>query len=141
MHEAVRLRWRLRQELLGSPAVFTVVGNPPSYSLLSDDRYGLFRGSSRNGYAYWATEFYVDGAIGQRQTTVSDVTAQWPITRISLLSNDAGIRGRHGELPDVWFGDVTLADGDTYPAVAPLKQFVQVGDIVLPWDRSVPVLT
>lgn len=128
-----------------NPAVFTVVGNEPTYALLNDGNYGMFRANSLNNWVYWSTEFYVDGAIGQRQTTVSDVTSEWPITKIGLVGGYAAagnnVYGWHGALSDMWYGDVTLVSGDTYPAVAPLKQFVQIGDLVLPWDRSTPVTT
>jgi hypothetical protein len=125
-----------------NPAVLGIVGEAePLYTIINAAAYMAFRANSRWAYCFLATEFYVDGCIGQRQTTVSDVTAEWPITRMSLVCSTGGTVGRHGEMSDMWYGDITLVNGDTYPAVAPLKQFVQVGDIVLPWDRSVPVMT
>lgn len=126
-----------------NPCVQAPIGNgvEPLYTAVNDTAYMSFRANGLPGFAFMSTEFYVDGCIGQRQILVNDFTLEWPITRIGLTSATSGVTGKIGEMSDMWFGDVTLVNGDTYPAVAPLKQFIQVGDLVLPWDRSTPVTT
>jgi hypothetical protein len=52
-----------------------------------------------------------------------------------------GFRGRLGSPSDIWWGLSALSDGDQYPDVAPLRQFVQVGDIILPWNSSTVMST
>jgi hypothetical protein len=43
-----------------------------------------------------------------------------------------------GLIADLWYGSVTLNTGDTYPN-STARTFVQLGDLVFPWDGSVVV--
>jgi hypothetical protein len=73
---------------------------------------------------------------GQRMTTSNDLDGNsWPMGAMGLASETATVRGRHGELVDIWWGSTTRIAGDHYPDTLP-RQFVQVGDIILPWDQT-----
>lgn len=54
-------------------------------------------------------------------------------------STNATVKGRVGNMIDIWTGLSSAPDGDTYPNDSS-RQFIQVGTFVFPWDGSVPVL-
>jgi hypothetical protein len=129
-----------------NPAVLTINSNSePLFITLNDTALAGMRANNINGYAIWTTEFCSTQTTGQLLTTVNCYTLEWPISKIGIAvtstGGTSGIYGFHGEFSDIWFGSVTPVSGDTYSILAPLKQFIQVGDVILPWDRSTPVLT
>jgi hypothetical protein len=125
-----------------NPSVICVIPiAEPLYTNLNDSPLGRIKALGLNGWCHYSTEFYVDGALGQKQTVVHSLTSEWPIGRIGLACITSGIYGRHGELSDVWFGATTPVNGDNYPASGTVKQFVQAGDLVLPWNQTTPVMT
>lgn len=85
---------------------------------------------------YWTSEGWADGMMGQRLTAGNDLENNgFPLSAIGLASETVTVYGRHGELFDIWWGDDAISDGGHYPGTTP-RQFVQVGDIVLPWDPT-----
>jgi len=85
---------------------------------------------------FWTSEAWVAGMMGERLTAGNDLDSNgFPLSAIGLASETVGVRGRHGELFDIWWGSNIVADGGHYPGLTP-RQFVQVGDIVLPWDPT-----
>jgi hypothetical protein len=89
---------------------------------------------------YWTAEGWkfdaTGSAAGQRMTWQNDLDSNgWPIAPIGLACETIGVRGRHGRLTDVWWGSTAIADGDHYPDTLP-RQFVHVGDLVLPWNGA-----
>ncbi len=70
----------------------------------------------------------------------NDLTSEWPLYPIGLYSETASHRGRHGTVFDLWFGSDGISTGDTYPNDA-TRTFIQLGQLVFPWNGSVPVLT
>jgi hypothetical protein len=130
-----------------NPAINTMCSTlEPTYAVLNDVARGYikatnFLGKTGNANCYYTTSFYVSGTVGERQTTVNSLSNAWPFTSIGLASMTTGFYGRHGKLSDIWFGSTTPANGDTYPSSGTLKQFVQAGDIILPWNQSTPVTT
>jgi len=49
--------------------------------------------------------------------------------------------GKVGNLPDVWWGQENVNTGDQYPSTGTLYQFVQLGDLIFPWDSTTVALT
>lgn len=77
---------------------------------------------------------------GQLLTAPNDISGEWPLFPIGILSTTLSARGRHGYLEDIWCASTTRATGDTYPASG-TKLFIGVGNLVLPWNPGVvPVL-
>ena len=76
--------------------------------------------------------------IGERMTSVNDVSGLYLLAPIGLYSDTASNKGRHGTIADLWWGTGNLSDGTTYPLDG-TRQFVQVGGLVLPWNRSNPI--
>jgi hypothetical protein len=132
------------------PAIYMCLVNAttPTYVNLNDSRWILMRAPNadgsgeKNGLCYLSTEFYNSGGVGQIQTTVNSITSEWPMTRMGIVCTTPGIYGRHGEVYDMWFGcTTTIANGDTYPGSGTTKQFVQINQIVLPWNTTTPLMT
>jgi hypothetical protein len=63
----------------------------------------------------------------------------WPVMPVGLvtLTNAAYAYGRNGELFDIWWAPTSRMTGHTYPADGS-NQFIQLGEMILPWDGSVP---
>jgi hypothetical protein len=63
----------------------------------------------------------------------------WPLFPIGLvtITNTAWAYGRNGELFDMWWGSTSRLTGYTYPADGS-REFIQVGEMVFPWDGSKP---
>jgi hypothetical protein len=72
--------------------------------------------------------------------SANDFDSSWPFFPIGIASTQASHRGRHGTLYDIWWGSSATASADTYPADGS-RQFAQLGNIILPWDGSTPLIT
>lgn len=59
---------------------------------------------------------------------------------ISLWSLTSTVEGKWGNLIDIWAGLTTVNDGDTYPNDTS-RQFICLGDFIIKWNGSAPVLT
>jgi hypothetical protein len=77
--------------------------------------------------------------IGQLELVANDASGDFPLVTCGITSVTVGARGRHGNIFDLWWGSTTPVTGDTYPNDA-TRQFIHLGNIVTPWDGSVPVL-
>lgn len=84
---------------------------------------------------YFSCEGYGSQSLGEIIAEANEISGGWPIMPIGLVSRTTGAKGRHGQLFDVWFGSTALNEGDTYPN-STAKTFVQVGNLVLPWNGS-----
>lgn len=123
-----------------NPFVWCWLVNTTTYATLNDA--AVFRGCHNSSWftAYLSTEGYVDGALGQRITVANDLSSDYAIAPVGILSDTPGLRGRHGNLYDLWFGSTTPTDGDKYPDTG-TKLAVTFGDLVFPWNGSSTVLT
>ncbi len=80
-----------------------------------------------------------NGALFQAQnggillSTAYDYTNERPVVPIALYATAAGAKGILGYTPDMWFADNNLDQGATFGAS---KQFISVGNYMLPWDGS-----
>lgn len=63
----------------------------------------------------------------------NEIDSSWPMVPIAFESYTVGVRGRHGTLQDMWFGSTSISTGDTYPNDSS-NQFVQFGNLILPWN-------
>lgn len=109
----------------------------PTYGYLNDVNSLTFSmAGAATTKLYYTSEFCVDSMLGQRQTTSADLDGgSWPMLPIGLFSNVSGRVGRLGALTDLWWGATAVADGDYYPADL-TRQFVQIVDIIVPWNGS-----
>lgn len=75
---------------------------------------------------------YVPGA--------NQISGEYDLARVGLFSfRQTGTNGFHGRMPDLYFSQDTLSDGDTFPGDG-TKTRVSLGGYVLPWNGSTPVV-
>jgi hypothetical protein len=126
-----------------NPAVkFVAYAGAPLYTTLNDV-------SSRaranilgsNVPVYLSSLAYVSGMLGQNLTVVNDITGCWPMVPVRLVTDTLLACGLVGTLSDTWWGSTGVVDGDTYPSTGTLKQFLHVGNLIIPWNQSTPLLT
>jgi hypothetical protein len=98
---------------------------------------GYARGAS-NMNLFMTTEGKQTSSILTASAVANDLSSEFPIFPVGCYSETASNRGRHGSLTDFWAGLTVMTEGDTYPSTGTLKQFVQFGVLVLPWNQSVP---
>ena len=111
----------------------------PTYGQLHNGPYTRARVSS-GGQAmtmYMTTEGAVSDAVGEYMSVPNEIIGEHSLTGIGLLSSNIGSRGRHGRIPDIWFSTDELPNGTTFPTGGS-RQFCKFGDVVVPWDGSVP---
>lgn len=65
-------------------------------------------------------------------------TGAYHLYPMGVASTDAAFRGRQGTVFDMWWKPLGMTSGDTFPANLSTKQFVVMGDIVLPWTGTPP---
>ena len=127
---------------LASPFVVGWIGQSPTFALLNDTSNGgrYFGMHGALGFsAFIATEGYtVSGTaypVGQRQTVQNEMSSAWSMTLAAVVGYTPSVKGRHGALYDLWFGEVNKTNCTTYPADHS-RQFIQFGHLILPWNSS-----
>jgi hypothetical protein len=66
-------------------------------------------------------------------SVANSFSGERPLWPMGLASTTANNIGRHGTVADLWWKPMGMVNGDSFPAAVETKQFVCVGDIVLPW--------
>ena len=77
-----------------------------------------------------------------QQLGMDELTGEWPMYPIGIVSTDVGYRGFWGRLKDIYVTPqhTTLIAGTTLPADGSRQWIHTGGDLVLPWDGSVPLV-
>lgn len=135
-------------EPLAGPWSTPFVGVVESSDAISDlptygnynDRAALHGVYSGEFLAYMTSEGYASAMAGENLTTVDSLSNAWVMCPIGVISTTALNNGRKGYLSDIWWGSTTRLTGDTYPNDGSY-QFVQFGDMILPWDGSTPLIS
>jgi hypothetical protein len=91
-------------------------------------------------YGRFTTEGWNADAVGQKITSPNDISGEWPLTKIGFFSTESSARGRHGRIADLWFTSTALSNGDTIEENpgAPTWEFAVFGDLVVPWNGTIP---
>lgn len=122
---------------------YATAGNFATYGFLHDANTRTFVGQGSTSGSVYLTSEALGGnnqAIGRVMTFGGDLDSGfWPFLPIGIYCSTAGLRGRLGELYDLWWGSVTPNDGDNYPADA-TRLFVQMNDLILPWGGGAALL-
>jgi hypothetical protein len=84
---------------------------------------------------YATSEGYIDGANGQKWGGANELSGEYPLYPWGLACFDVGMKGRMGELPDIWWSGTDLVNGHSFPDDNS-RQFMVWADIVTPWDGS-----
>ena len=89
---------------------------------------------------YCTSEMMGTSMLGQSIIYSDDDTGDWPFCSIGLVNTTGVHRGRKGEIVDLWWGSTAVATGTAFPSDAS-RDFVQFGDMIVPWDGSVPQIS
>lgn len=106
------------------------------YSLNTNS--GFFKGyhNSRVIPFYATTEFYLTDPLGTRITVPNDIDGSFPLSPIGLYSDTSGVRGRHGQVFDLWWGSTAITQyAGSYPE-GTARQLIHFGNMVNPWNGS-----
>ena len=97
--------------------------------------------NSLSVYGFFGTEAAKTGIAPALYTAIAELQGSGHnMFPVMLWSETPGARGFIGTVTDMWVGNSTAASGDTYPNDTS-RLFVQVGDMILPWDGSAVVMT
>jgi hypothetical protein len=93
--------------------------------------------SDRNKPLFYLTaEGYGAAANGQNLTIPNELTGEWPMYPIGIASNEIASKGRLGQLVDIWWTSTGTVGGEMIPDDLS-RQFVCIGDMILPNDGSI----
>lgn len=121
---------------LTNPFAGCYVKGTPSYANLNDSTaYARTTSNDLLGTCYYATEGYVNGMLGERLTVPNDISGEYAISPISIVSETSNMRGILGNVYDMWFGISNAANGDGYPSDGS-RAFMTLDDLVIPWNGS-----
>lgn len=72
----------------------------------------------------------------------NELDGTWPFYPIGIYSLTVAMKGRHGELFDLWWKSFAITDGDNIPTDLTQRKFVCFGPFILPWtgDGTVPLM-
>lgn len=95
-------------------------------------------GYSQNPISHYLTGLCTraHGMLPSNQTVASEIPAEYPFFEQGVYSETVYGRGRNGKMVDQWWGLAALADTDTYPLAS--RDFVQLGDVIWPWNTTAP---
>ena len=112
----------------------TVILGGPTHAVMPSGVARMRHGST-NGTVYFGAETAgTSFAPANANCTIpNDISGEYPMFVANILSDSAGMRGRHGVVIDMWYGSGGVATGDTYPADG-TATFVQLSGMVLPWN-------
>jgi hypothetical protein len=113
----------------------------PIYTQFNDLLWTRTRINGTNGGLYLTSEGYGSFMIGEGtlESIQNELTGEWPFFPIGLVCENAGVRGRHGQLADMYWGN-TVNNGAQFPADGS-RQWAQVGHIIVPWNGSLLSMT
>lgn len=126
-------------------------GDPGAPSYNNFDNTGPlvgFQGATQLTYALAAAGLATTsdrvGEMAGLNAGVNQLSGDYPLSPAAVACTTASNRGVHGDVVDLWLGSTTALTGDTYPEVTysgsgGIDQFVHVGDVILPWNNTVPL--
>lgn len=88
---------------------------------------------------YMTSESFNGQPCGQQFVSANQVDGEYGFFPVGMGSLFPGFAGRNAEFFDLWWGIEGNATGDTYP-VAGTNLFIQINDLILPWNGTVPVV-
>lgn len=113
----------------------------PAYNYFNDvSTYPQTKIGSDTVNLFVTSEGWGSGMSGENITVPDDDTGEWVLCPMGLASTTTSHRGpRKGLVYDLWWGNVTLNTGDTYPNNT-TRSLVQIVDMVFPWNGSIPLI-
>lgn len=114
-------------------------GNVNTYSNLLNNSTSGFASRGSGAFTGFATG---EGGQGTNQVlagfsglgdVANSFSAEYHLFPIGYASITTNNKGRHGMFVDAWWKPMGMSNADSFPVSSATKQFVVVGDIILPW--------
>ena len=113
--------------------------NSPTYALFNDATAIYTQLSGVTTAMYATSEGFIDAAIGQYITYPDDDTGEWPMSMMGLATVAGVHRGRKGMVTDLYWGSVGVENCFVYTNTEGTSRgFVHFGEMIFPWDGSIP---
>ena len=106
----------------------------------NDNMLSHYTGASVDTLIYLAGEGSVNNGIGEQLGTPNQLDNEYIASEMSLASETTSFIGMHGNVYDLWWGFNWVRTGRYFPE-AGTRLFIQVADMVFPWDGSTTILT
>lgn len=121
------------------PFVFSWIvtsSSGPLIATLTDNAklYGYQAGSMP---MYATSEMVEASMLGELWISYNEISGEWLLTPIGLVSETAGKRGRHGTLFDAWWASGSKI-GDSYPNSSARTIVKIAGQLAVPWNGTIP---
>jgi hypothetical protein len=88
---------------------------------------------------YMSCDTFGGGPISEVLTVANQISGEYALSPVGLVCIDPGFTGRMGTMYDLYWGQDALGNPvDNYPSGGS-KTFIQIGELVFPWDGSTPV--
>ena len=107
-----------------------------TYSQYYDSASALSRFGGVDLGFYLSGEGFGSAAVGEQLTTPNQLDGEFLASEIGLCSLSSTFVGRAGEIADLWWGFTSEQSGRYFPSDASSKAFVQVRDMIFPWDGT-----
>jgi len=107
-----------------------------TYAKYYDNAFGDSRFNGTDIQLYLSGEGFNSAAIGEQLTAPNQLDGNFIASEIGLCSRTSTVMGRIGEVFDLWWGFTSQETGRYFPSDASSKAFVQVRDMIFPWDGS-----
>lgn len=113
-----------------------------AYAYLNDISTSISGYHSGTKFGIYATaEGFVSSMNGEQLNVVAnEFSGEWMMGPVGIASTAVGYRGRHGRFYDLWWGTTLHENGTTFPADTS-RQFALFGDIIVPWNGTIPVVS
>ncbi len=113
-----------------------------SAAMQTDINKWTYDGLSTTRTAYFSYEAFdtTEQATARGFTVANEWDGEWPMYPLGVWTTGTK-RGRVGTVSDMWLGSTGTNEADHYPDTGTLHQFAQVGDLIIPWDSTNPLLT
>ena len=108
--------------------------NQPTYSLFNVAANIKGRFSGTDTTMFLSTEGFANASLGA-QMGRNQLDNTWPVSEMGIYSETSTFTGRMGTVFDLWWGEALATSGRYYPQ-AGTKLYVNVSDMIHPWDGS-----
>jgi len=115
-------------------------GNATSYGNCNDvvSVTGLSPGGVM--HMHQSSEGYISSMVGELLSTPNEISNSWEMFPVGLVCATVGFRGFHGRRFDTYWVLDAHQDGDTFPGDG-TRTWLVIGDQVIPWNGSTPLLS
>lgn len=131
-----------------SPAVVATIastnGNSDglTHGSFNENPYSRARINGNNVGIYLTGESFGNDLLTQTFDIPNQLDDSYAILPMGVACNESPVKGRHGRLRDIWWGQDSAPPaytGATYPSDGS-KQFIQFGHMIFPWNGSDPIV-